>query len=47
MHGHGRSHGEHNKYLYYEAPVAVPEEPNEQQQQENQEELKQQRVQSR
>ena len=23
MHGHKRGHGEHNKYMYYEAPVEV------------------------
>ncbi|KAA0047564.1 GATA zinc finger domain-containing protein 10-like isoform X2 [Cucumis melo var. makuwa] len=28
MHGHGHGRGEHNEYLYYEAPAAVPEKPN-------------------
>uniref|UniRef100_A0A9I9DU71 Uncharacterized protein n=1 Tax=Cucumis melo TaxID=3656 RepID=A0A9I9DU71_CUCME len=35
MHGHGRGRGEHNEYLYYEVPAAVPEQSDEQQQQEN------------
>ena len=42
MHGHGRSRGEHNEYLYFEAPATRSE-----QQQENQVRLQQQRVQSR
>ncbi|KAA0045997.1 transposase [Cucumis melo var. makuwa] len=46
MYGHGRGRGEHNEYLYYEVPVAIPEQLDEQQQQENQEEIQQQRVQS-
>jgi len=25
VHGHGRGYGEHNEYLYYEAPIEVPE----------------------
>ncbi|XP_050946586.1 serine/threonine-protein phosphatase 7 long form homolog [Cucumis melo] len=32
MHGHGRGRGEHNEYLYYEVPAAVPEESDELQQ---------------
>uniref|UniRef100_A0A9I9DYX9 Uncharacterized protein n=1 Tax=Cucumis melo TaxID=3656 RepID=A0A9I9DYX9_CUCME len=32
MHGHGRGHGEHNEYLYYKVPAAVPEQSDEQQQ---------------
>ncbi|TYK03402.1 GATA zinc finger domain-containing protein 10-like isoform X2 [Cucumis melo var. makuwa] len=35
MHDHGRGRGEHNEYLYYEVPAAVPEQSDEQQQQEN------------
>ncbi|TYK23115.1 GATA zinc finger domain-containing protein 10-like isoform X2 [Cucumis melo var. makuwa] len=35
MHGHGRGRGEHNEYLYYEVPAAVPEQSDKQQQQEN------------
>uniref|UniRef100_A0A9I9D8T2 Uncharacterized protein n=1 Tax=Cucumis melo TaxID=3656 RepID=A0A9I9D8T2_CUCME len=32
---YGRGHREHNEYLYYEVPAAVPNEQDEQQQQEN------------
>uniref|UniRef100_A0A9I9D3T2 Aminotransferase-like plant mobile domain-containing protein n=1 Tax=Cucumis melo TaxID=3656 RepID=A0A9I9D3T2_CUCME len=35
MHGHGRGRGEHNEYLHYEVPAAVPKQSDEQQQQEN------------
>ncbi|KAL4014357.1 hypothetical protein IC575_026559 [Cucumis melo] len=30
MHDHGRGRGEHNEYLYYEVPAAVPEQSDEQ-----------------
>ena len=46
MHEHGCGRGEHNKYLYYEAPSVVPEQSYEQQQ-EHEERLEQQKLQSR
>ena len=37
MHGHKRGHGEHNEYLYYEAPVEVSYRQEYQQELKNQE----------
>ncbi|KAA0025972.1 mediator of RNA polymerase II transcription subunit 12-like isoform X1 [Cucumis melo var. makuwa] len=47
MHGHRHDYGEHNEYLYHEAPTEVSDRQEYQQEPENQEELEQHRVQSR
>ncbi|KAA0049532.1 GATA zinc finger domain-containing protein 10-like isoform X2 [Cucumis melo var. makuwa] len=47
MHGHGRGYGEHNEYLYHEAPADVSDRQEYQQEPENQEDREQHRVQSR
>ena len=44
MHGHRCDHGEHNKYMYYEAPVEILDQQEYQQEPENQEEPEQHRV---
>ncbi|TYK01176.1 GATA zinc finger domain-containing protein 10-like isoform X2 [Cucumis melo var. makuwa] len=47
MHGHRRGYGEHNEYLYHEAPADVSDRQEYQQEPENQEDREQHRVQSR
>ncbi|KAA0026041.1 GATA zinc finger domain-containing protein 10-like isoform X2 [Cucumis melo var. makuwa] len=44
MHGQGRGYGEHNEYLYHEAPADVSDQQESQQEPENQEDREQHRV---